>query len=75
MPLFLVKLAQLFLSKKKIIGWISAVILAALSMVVGMNAQEFKDAVCSAELPKEEIKIEAPAPPQPAPQAPKDQPK
>ena len=42
------RIAGSFLSKKKIIKYGSAVLLAAGALFASMRTQEFKDAVCSA---------------------------
>lgn len=48
MPSFIQKLIEQLIDKKRVIGWLSAIILAVLASVAGMQTQEFKDAVCSA---------------------------
>lgn len=58
------KLADMFLTKKRVIGWISAVAIALGAAAAGMQSTEFKEAVCGAPVIE---KIEAPAP-QAAPQ-------
>jgi hypothetical protein len=42
----LAKLAGVFLDKKRVIGWVSAVAFVALSGMAGMQTKEFKEAVC-----------------------------
>lgn len=42
------RVASVFLSKKRIIGWVSAVALVAGAAAVGMETPEFKAAVCGA---------------------------
>lgn len=49
-PLIGAKLVSMFLNKKRIIGWISAVGLAVGAAVAGMQTPEFKEAVCSAPI-------------------------
>jgi len=39
------KLIEMFISKKKIIAYVSAVIIAVVAAVLGMKAQEVKDAI------------------------------
>lgn len=51
----LAKIIESVISKKRIIGWVSSVLLAAGAIGVGMQADEFKNAVCGAE----PIKIES----------------
>ena len=46
-PIF-VKIFEAFVGKKKIIGWISAVLLAIGAASVSMQTEEFKKAVCDA---------------------------
>jgi hypothetical protein len=53
------KLLEMFISKKKIIAYVSAVIIAVVAAVLGMSSDEVKDAVVSGpviDLPK----VEAP---------------
>ena len=50
----------MFVDKKRIIGWISAIGLAIGAAVAGMQTSEFKDAVCSAPI-IDQPKVEAPA--------------
>lgn len=47
-PLILTKLIEMFVSKKRVIGWVSAVAIALGAAAAGMQSAEFKDAVCSA---------------------------
>jgi len=37
-----------FMPKKKVVGWISAAIMAVAAAAVGMQTAEFKSAVCDA---------------------------
>lgn len=70
---FLKKMVEMFISKKKIIGWVAAAGFAYGAVHLGMEQKEFKEAVCGApvieklpELPKpEDLKIEAPKPEEP----------
>ena len=48
MPLIIQKLISAFVSKKRIIGWVSAVVFAIGAVLAGFTTQEFKDAVCGA---------------------------
>lgn len=51
------------LGKKKIIGWISAALIAVIALVIGEPVTELKDAICAAptlEVPSEvKAKVEA----------------
>jgi hypothetical protein len=47
-PIILTKIVEMFVNKKRVIGWISAVGIAIGAATAGMQSQEFKDAVCSA---------------------------
>lgn len=47
-PIILTKIVEMFVNKKRVIGWISAVGIAIGAAAAGMQSQEFKDAVCSA---------------------------
>lgn len=44
----LLKIAGAFINKKRVIGWISAAVIAGGAVATGLQTQEFKDAVCSA---------------------------
>lgn len=44
----LTKLVSMFVNKKRVIGWVSALAMAAGAVAAGMQTQEFKDAVCTA---------------------------
>lgn len=46
--LILQKLLSMFIDKKRIIGWVSAVAIAIAAAAAGMQSEEFKSAVCSA---------------------------
>lgn len=50
--IILQKLISMFVSKKKIIGWISAIVIGAVALFAGMSSQEVKDAICSQEVPQ-----------------------
>lgn len=45
---FMNKILEMFLTKKRIIGWISAAVFAGGAVAVGMKGDEFKKAVCDA---------------------------
>lgn len=49
-PLILTKILELFISKKRVIGWISAVVFVLGAAAASMQTAEFKDAVCSAPI-------------------------
>lgn len=57
--LILKKLPEMFLTKKRVIGWISAVAIALGAAAAGIQSAEFKEAVCGAPVIE---KIETPAP-------------
>ena len=42
------KLVSMFITKKRLIGWISALLLGVGAVAVGMDSKEFKEAVCGA---------------------------
>lgn len=46
------------LPKKKVVGWISAAVMAVAAAAVGMQSAEFKSAVCDAPV----LQLPAPAP-------------
>ena len=46
--IILAKLASIFLDKKRIISWVSAVLFSIAAAAVGMAQPDFKDAVCGA---------------------------
>lgn len=48
------KVLEMFLDKKRIIGWVSAAMIALGAAYAGMSSSEFKDVVCKASV------IEAP---------------
>lgn len=48
------KILEIFLDKKRVIGWVSAGMIAIGAAYVGMSSSEFKDVVCKASV------IEAP---------------
>lgn len=41
------RLIGVFIDKKRVIGWISAVVIAVSAVAAGLSSQEFKDAVCA----------------------------
>lgn len=43
-------LVEKFISKKRLIGWVSAAIIAAGAAAAGMQTPEFKEAVCGAPI-------------------------
>lgn len=43
------KIVGLFVTKKRVIGWGAAVVLAVGAAATGMKTQEFKDTVCGAD--------------------------
>lgn len=51
------KIFELFVTKKRVIGWLSAVGLAVGAGMAGMQTREFKDAVCGAQV-IEQVKSE-----------------
>lgn len=55
MPLVIQKLLEIFLDKRRVIGWISAAMIAIGAAYVGMSTTDFKSAVCGAPV------IEVPA--------------
>lgn len=55
MPLVIQKIIEIFLDKRRVIGWISAAMIAVGAAYAGMSTKDFKDAVCGAPV------IEAPA--------------
>lgn len=55
--LALKKVFGMFVTKKRIIGWVSAVALAIGAAAAGMNTPEFREAVCSAPV-LEQVKAE-----------------
>jgi hypothetical protein len=72
MPAFVQTLIDLFMSKKKIIGYGGALAIAGVAIGTHMSAQDVKDAVCGAPV----IAIPAPTPsPVLAPAAPATAPK
>lgn len=56
---------QWFLSKKKIISFIAGLAMAAIASLLGMRNQEFKDAVCSAQVAPDVPHETIPAEPKP----------
>lgn len=58
MPILLERIITALIDKKKIIGWIAAVIIAIVAMVFGMNTAELKQAICDAPT----VSIPTPAP-------------
>lgn len=52
------KILTALISKKKLIAWISAALIAVVAAVLGMNSAELKEAICSAPL----VELPAPAP-------------
>lgn len=48
MPVFIMKILEQFLDKKRIIGWISAAVIAIGATYVGMSINDFKSAICTA---------------------------
>ena len=48
MPVILSKIIEMFVDKKRVIGWLSAIALAVGAAFASMQTQEFKDAVCAA---------------------------
>lgn len=48
MSLIISRLASMFLNKKRIIGWVSAVVFAIGAAATTMQTKEFKEAVCGA---------------------------
>jgi hypothetical protein len=46
--LLLKKIGSMFITKKRVIGWVSALALAGGAVAAGMQTTEFKEAVCSA---------------------------
>lgn len=58
MPALLSRIIGAIIDKKKIIGWIAAVIIGIVALVMGMNSAELKDAICAAPV----VNIPAPAP-------------
>ena len=49
----LAKIISVFLDKKKIIGWVSAIAMVIGAAAASMNTQDFKDAVCGAPVIQE----------------------
>lgn len=47
-PGILATLAGVFLSKKRIIGWVSAVVFVAGAAATAMSSEDFKASVCGA---------------------------
>lgn len=41
------KMVAAFISKKRVIGWVSAVVIAFAAGALGMSTGEIKDAICS----------------------------
>lgn len=58
--IILQKLISMFISKKKIIGWASAIIIGAVALFAGMSSQEVKDAICSQEVPQVPQNVDKP---------------
>jgi len=48
MPEILMRIFSVIISKKKIIGWVGAIILAGAAIVLKMPVLEVKDSVCGA---------------------------
>lgn len=48
MSLFIQKIMELFLDKKRVIGWVSAAMIAIGAAYAGISSKDFKDAVCTA---------------------------
>lgn len=44
----ILKIASMFINKRRVIGWVSALAIAAGAVAAGMDSKDFKDAVCSA---------------------------
>lgn len=44
------KIGGMFISKKRVIGWIAPLIIAAGAVAAGMQTSEFKEAVCGAPI-------------------------
>lgn len=44
------KIASLFISKKRVVGWVSAIAIAVGAAAAGMQTTEFKEAVCGAPI-------------------------
>ncbi len=42
------KIGSMFFTKKRVIGWLSAVLLGVGAVAAGMSNPDFKEAVCSA---------------------------
>lgn len=63
--MFLQKLIDMFISKKKVIAYVSAVLIALAAAVLGISSQEVKEAIVSGpviDLPKaSEAPVVAPA--------------
>lgn len=58
MPALFERIISAIIDKKKIIGWIAAVIIGIVALVLGMGSAELKQAICDAPV----VSIPAPAP-------------